>query len=279
MKPEFPILDNHIHLDPKGSGIEAARSFRKAGGTHLLLVHKPYNHVPRHDYRRQFKVTLDMAEKVRTQTGLTVFTALSPHPSEITTAMKKRSLAKAKQMLMEGIDLAASYISDGIVLCFGEAGRPHYPVETAVWEASNDLILYTMRKAIELDCAIQFHTEGGEESFRDIAALAGEAGMRLDRCVKHFSGPSVLESENYGLFPSVVARKGSIKKALAKGTRFFMETDYIDDSSRPNSVLPPATVPEVTLEFLASGELTTDMAYEIHQDHPERVYKVEIERL
>lgn len=279
MKPEFPILDNHMHLDPKGFGIEAARKFQRAGGTHFILVHKPYNHIPRHDFKRQFQTTLNLAEKVRTETNLTVFTSLSPHPAELTTFIKKRSLGKAKKLIKDGIDLAANYISQGIVLCFGEAGRPHYPVDSTVWGVANDLIAYTMEKAKDLDCAIQFHTEGGEASFRDIASIANDVGFRLDRCVKHFSGPSILEDENHGLFPSVVARKGSIKKALGKGTRFCMETDYIDDKSRPNVVLPPTTVPEITLEFLKSGELTVDMAYEIHQEHPESVYKVEIERL
>lgn len=279
MKPEFPILDNHMHLDPKGFGVEAAKRFQKAGGTHFILVHKPYNHLPRTDFKRQFQTTLTLAEKVRTETDLTVFTALSPHPAELTTFMKKRSLGKAKKMIKEGIDLAASYISQGIVLCFGEAGRPHYPVDGAVWEAANDLIAYTMERAKDLDCAVQFHTEGGEASFRDIAGIAQEVDIRLERCVKHFSGPSVLEEENYGLFPSIVARQNSIKKALAKGTRFLLETDYIDDKSRPNVVLPCTAVPDQTLKFVEDGLISVEDAFLIHQEHPERIYKVEIERL
>ncbi|HNS83319.1 MAG TPA: hydrolase TatD, partial [Methanolinea sp.] len=40
--PRFPITDHHIHLDPRnGRGIDAAKDFRRSGGTHLFLVSKP----------------------------------------------------------------------------------------------------------------------------------------------------------------------------------------------------------------------------------------------
>ena len=40
--PKFPVTDDHIHIDPvNGRGMEAARDFLRAGGTHLFLVSKP----------------------------------------------------------------------------------------------------------------------------------------------------------------------------------------------------------------------------------------------
>ena len=37
-----PVTDDHIHIDPvNGRGLEAAKEFRRAGGTHLFLVSKP----------------------------------------------------------------------------------------------------------------------------------------------------------------------------------------------------------------------------------------------
>jgi len=99
MKPKFPILDNHMHLDPKGYGLEAARKFQKAGGTHLILVHKPYKHIPRRDYERQFGVTMQLAEQIRKSTSMEVHTLLSPHPAELTGYLKKQSLTKAKERI------------------------------------------------------------------------------------------------------------------------------------------------------------------------------------
>ena len=277
MQPNFPILDNHMHLDPGGLGVEAARKFQEAGGTHLILVHKPYNHVLRSDFQGQYQVTLDLAEEVRRETGLTVYTALSPHPAELTNLTKKHPLEEAKEIVRKAIDLAADHIREGRVLAFGEAGRPHYPVNEYVWDAANELIEYTIGLAKELDCAVQFHTEGGEGSFRDIAYIARKIGYPKERCVKHFSGPSVLDEENFGLFPSVVARRSSIKKAIAKGNRFFMETDYIDELSRPNIVLPPTTVPVLTMKYVRNGLFTEEDVFRIHKDHAERIYKIEID--
>lgn len=35
------IFDNHMHLDERGLFLDAVSMFEKAGGTHLILVHKP----------------------------------------------------------------------------------------------------------------------------------------------------------------------------------------------------------------------------------------------
>ena len=63
-----PILDHHMHLDNMGMGVEAARTFKSAGGTSLILVHKPnFDSLPENkdDYRAAYSKTLDMAESVR----------------------------------------------------------------------------------------------------------------------------------------------------------------------------------------------------------------------
>ncbi len=274
---DYPILDNHIHLDPKGLSLEGAKKFQNAGGTHLILVHKPYYHINRNDFRLQFDITQEIAENVRKKTGLTVFTALCPHPAQLTGLMKDHSLEEAKEIMQDAIDLAANYIREGNALCFGEAGRPHYPVEEEILETANQLITYTLELAKDLNCVVQFHTEGGEGSFRDIASIARKVGFPVERCVKHFSGPSVLQEENYGLFPSVVSRSKSIAAAISKGNRFFMETDYIDELSRPNVVLPPDTVPKITMKLLKKGILSEEDIHVIHKENPEKVYGIEMD--
>jgi len=275
---DYPILDNHTHLDPKGLWVEAAERFERAGGTHIILVHKPYYHLPREDFSLQFETTLRLAERVRKETGVVVYIALAPHPAELTYLMKKHTLSESVEMMRAALELAAKHIMEGRALAFGEAGRPHYPVSGEVWEASNELIIFTLELAKELNCAVQFHTEGGEGSFRDIAEMAKKVGFPLTRCVKHFSGPSITPEENYGLFPSVTSRRGTIKKAIAKGNRFMMETDYIDELSRSDIVLPPETVPVLTLEFLNKGMFTMEDVLKIHLENPKEVYGIELER-
>ena len=77
--------------------------------------------------------------------------------------------------------------------------------------------------------------------------------------------------------PSVLASKNNILVALEKGTRFMMETDYIDDLSRPGAVLSPKTVPKRTLELMNKGLLTEKQAHEIHVENPKKTYGLILE--
>jgi TatD-related deoxyribonuclease len=87
----------------------------------------------------------------------------------------------------------------------------------------------------------------------------------------------VLEEENHGLFPSVLASKPSVNEALIKGDRFVMETDFLDEPSRPGAVMNINTVPKRTKALLASGVLTEERALRVHKDNPERLYGIKIE--
>src|SRR5512137_2755651 len=65
--PDYPVTDDHIHIDPlNGRGIEAAKDFLRAGGTHLFLVSKPSWSLQVYpscgaDYSRVFDETLRVA--------------------------------------------------------------------------------------------------------------------------------------------------------------------------------------------------------------------------
>jgi len=79
-----PIWDTHLHLDSSGRGIDAARDFANAGGTHLCLVHKPGfpSNLPEsiQAVNEAYIGTLEMAKSVRREIGLDVRVILGPHP-------------------------------------------------------------------------------------------------------------------------------------------------------------------------------------------------------
>ncbi len=81
--------------------------------------------------------------------------------------------------------------------------------------------------------------------------------------------------ERLGIFPGVIAGKGAIETALEEGSRFMMETDYIDDPERPGAVLGPKTIPRRTLKLVEEhGE---EIFWKVHKENPEKVYDIEIE--
>jgi TatD-related deoxyribonuclease len=268
-----PILDNHVHLEPrKGRNIEALR----VGGTHLIVSHLPYDEVrvsSADDFRRCFDVTVSTVERVNSDTGVRAYATVGPYPVELLGLQRRHGLEKAQEMMMAGMDIAAEYVRDGKALAIGEVGRPHFPVPADAWQASNEILSHGMSLAREIDCAIVLHTEtGSAETMRELAEMADRVGLARDRVVKHYSPPIVLPEENFGLMPSVLAGKDATQEALSKGTRFMMETDFLDDPSRPGAVMAIATVPKRTLTFIEKGLMTEEQAHTIHSDNPRKTY-------
>jgi len=238
--PRLPIFDNHFHLDPHGRGVEAVKEFERAGGTHLMLVHKPYWREGRarrfsrtlDEFREQFDTTMALAEKARAGTGVTVFVAIAPHPAEFTKMLDAGiPPAEAEAAYRAATELAGEYVRDGRAVALAEVGRPHWrPVDEDVLARANELMRHQFEVARDLGCAVQIHAETATpESFADLRAWADKAGLSPERVVKHYSTPIVDVADNHGLWPSVLVGKGAAETAARAGTRFLMETDHIDE--------------------------------------------------
>ncbi|MCA1813698.1 MAG: TatD family hydrolase [Halobacteriales archaeon] len=277
--PRFPILDNHFHLDPRGRGAEAVKEFLRAGGTHLTLVHKPYRDLPPGSLERTrlaFERTMQLADVARAA-GAVVHVALAPHPAELTEMLKAGlALDEAARIYEQGLELAAGHARAGRCIALGEVGRPHYPVEAEVWERANALLQRALELCRDARVAAILHTESATpDVFADLAARARAAGLGLDQAVKHYS-PPIVGPENHGLFPSIIASADSAEVAARQGTRFLLETDYVDEPERPGAVLGPKTVPRRTLDLLAKGLLTEEQCWQVHSANPKRVYGIDV---
>lgn len=272
-----PILDNHVHLEPlKGRHIDSARDFERQGGTHLIISHLPYDHVrvrEAEDFAKSFDVTISTKDRVRKETKVKAYATVGPYPAELIDLEKIHGLDNAKDIMLKGMETAAKYVQEGKAIAIGEVGRPHFPVSEEIWNASNEILLQAMRLAKEEGCAIVLHTESASPgSMKELAEMADKAGLERGRVVKHYSPPLIRPEENHGLLPSVLASKEATRTALQKGTRFLMETDFLDDPKRPGAVLAIATVPKRTLAFIKQGLMTEEQAHIIHVENPKRVY-------
>ena len=272
-----PILDNHVHLDPiKGRHVDSVREFERAGGTHIIISHMRYDETlvrSADDFRRSFDVTISSKDRVNKETGVKAYATVGPYPVELLDLEKIHGLEAAKEIMLRAMDIAAEYVKDGRALAIGEVGRPHFPVSRDVWHASNDILQHGMRLAREVGCAIVLHTESATpESMKELAEMADRVGLARNKVVKHYCPPFVLPEENHGLMPSVLAGKDAAKAALTKGTRFLMETDFLDDPKRPGAVLAIATVPKRTLGLMKQGLMTEEQAHKIHRDNPRETY-------
>ena len=272
-----PILDNHVHLEPvRGRNVEAVRDFEKQGGTHLIISHLPYEEVhvkAAEDFRRGFEITVSLKDRVNKETRVKAYATVGPYPAELLELEKLHGLERAKEIMIEAMEIAAEFVKEGKALAIGEVGRPHFPVSTEVWRASNDILRAGMRIAKQTGCAIVLHTESATPtSMKELAGMANELGLDTNRVVKHYSPPLITPEENFGLMPSVLAGKDAIREALGKGTRFLMETDFLDDPRRPGAVLAITTVPKRTIALLNQRLMTEEQAHKIHRDNAVAAY-------
>jgi TatD-related deoxyribonuclease len=270
--PKFPVTDDHIHIDPvNGRGIEAVKDFQRAGGTHICLVSKPSSSFSISanagtDYIPVFEETLRIADLVR-ETGIVVFPVLGVHPAEIGWLSKRMAIPEAVVVMKGGLDCAAGYVRDGRAIAI-KSGRPHYEVSPEVLEASNEVLTHALDLAAECRCALQIHAETGPCA--DIIGMAAKAGVPKERVVKHYATPDT------PLHPSFIAKHESIPELIRERRPFTMESDYMDENSRPGAVVGPKSVPRYTNQLLASGVITADDCYRIHGETVEKVYGVEV---
>ena len=60
------ITDNHFHLDPFGKKELAVKEFLRAGGTRLVLVHKPYASWKKIEaFKEQVETTIKLSKRAR----------------------------------------------------------------------------------------------------------------------------------------------------------------------------------------------------------------------
>ncbi|WP_193308936.1 TatD family hydrolase [Halorubrum halophilum] len=271
-----PVLDDHLHLDPRhGRGIDAVEDFVHLGGTHLLVVNKPSWHLGVEpdepaDFRPVFEETLDAVAAATEVLPGRAWPVLGVHPGLISRLVDERgfSPADARDLMCGGLEVASEFVADGEALAL-KSGRPHYDVSDAVWDASNAVTRRAFELGAACDCAVQLHTEASED-LTDLASVAEESGLDPTRVVKHYA-----EGRLAGPTPSVMSEKDRLERAAESGEPFLMETDFVDDPDRPGMVLGPKTVPRRVRWMLAEGY--DEAVHTAHVETPRSVYDIDTE--
>jgi TatD-related deoxyribonuclease len=91
-----------------------------------------------------------------------------------------------------------------------------------------------------------------------------------ERVIKHYGSPDT------PLHPSLIAKHEAIPQLAREKRPFTMESDFIDENSRPGAVIGPKSVPRYTNMLLKNGLITEEDCYRIHAETIERVYGVAI---
>jgi TatD-related deoxyribonuclease len=278
---EIPITDNHIHVDPfNGEGpLKIAKLFYNSGGRVMMIPNKPsWTFGKPFMFNEAMELVISYVNEINQNTNVKAFAIVGVHPAEFSKLIENgKSLEKSYELVKNSLDYAKTLVEEKKAVAIGEVGRPHYDVTHEELKYQNKILKYALSLAKDIDCPIQLHTETADESkYKEFASIAGEVGFNKNKLIKHFSGPYITHEENFGIVPSLMSSKKNIEIAISKGTNFLMETDYLDDLSRPGAVLGPKTVPKRTLDFIKKGIFTDKMAFKIHKDNVEDIYEIEL---
>jgi len=284
---EGPILDQHMHLDRNNRFLDAVSEFVNSGGTAINLVHKPnFSNLPLSisDYQSAYDNTIEMAREIREKFGIQVSVILGPHPVSWEKQIHTIGLQESTSLHLQAVKLAIQYILSGEAVCLGEVGRPHYPVDSQIWDAANDLLLEIMKLAAEEKISIQLHVEDdGEKTYSDLAKLCDKAGLPRHLAIRHYAPANISSDFTHGLSVTVSVGKGSISKIVESlpncNSYWGMETDFLDDKNRPGAVLGPKTIPkrthQLTEKLRQSGysvEQINEIIENIHFNWPQILY-------
>jgi TatD-related deoxyribonuclease len=274
------FFDNHLHLRRDGRYLDAVREFQIAGGTHFVLCQYPMPEIvlKEKSYQSCYQETIRMADEIRAAIGIGVFVVVGPYPVDILPLQEKFGREAAIAIMKKGMEEASILCKEQKCIALGEIGRPHFPVDQQILKDSNDILMYGMQIAKDVEVPVVLHTESTTPmQCKELVELGKKAGLQAEKIIKHFAPPLISPEENYGLMPSVLSKKKNIVEALGKGARFLMETDYIDDLRRPGAVLGPKTVPKLTKNLLAENIMTERQAHSIHVENPQSTYNIKLE--
>jgi len=273
--PDLPVVDHHCHLSPSGEGVEAARRFRAAGGTHLFLATQNYEpEVPRSlvAYERQFATTEALAARVRSEAKVVAYPVIAPYPVDLVDAVATLGSDAAIELHRSALDLAGRWVRDRRAVALGEVGRPHFAVPDEVARAAETVLDHAFEVAKESDCPVVVHAaELGGPELSELADRARRAGLRSERVIKHYSRTRVLPEARHGTAPSYLAGRELVREVLQDPGPWFLETDFLDDPRRPGAVLDLATVPR---RARALAERTPELAEALRVPFVESIERV-----
>ncbi len=265
------IFDDHMHLRRDGFFMEAVNRFEKAGGTAFNLVNLPDYSLPVHGYYEAiFMNTIQLAETVMKESSIFSLVTLGPYPLDYF-FFERNGLDPVEEM-SRGIALAAKLIHEGKADAIGEIGRPHFPVAETVIENCNRMIQMAMDLARDENCAVVLHTEDlDRNSLKQLEEMADRAGINRYRVVKHHEKPENL-AYNSHITASILASRRNVHESLKIRKTFMLETDYVDDRSKPDKVIPVDSVPKRAMMIKAENDDWEGIFSTIFTDLPSRVY-------
>lgn len=278
---EFPIIDNHIHINlDNGFGIEAIKIFEKYGGTHIFLVSLPswcfnISIKKASDYKILFEKTIKTASLIKKNTNVEVYPIIGIHPMELLNLNEKYSIEKSADIILSGLEIASKYVAERKV--FGlKSGRPHILIQNDLQNISNMILEKSLLTSKDLNCPLQIHDKDMSiKNIIELGTIIQKLNCKNNKIINHHALPYIHTCKLFNLYPSITAKIDNIETSIKKSSRFILETDYMDDKTRPGAVLGTKTIPKNIKKLIPI--YGTDIFWKINKENIEDIYDIDIE--
>lgn len=279
------VADGHSHSNPaRGLGArQIAERFKEAGGWFIALVSlspSAYG-IEEVTFESYVKAVQLHAKECRVarEVGLKVACIAGFHPAEIDRLVDKHrlSVSRALELGERVIGYVADLVRAGELDGIGEVGRQHYRTVSERVVASHIIMELAIEMARDLDAVVHLHLEQSKE---DTVAITDRAISRLrparSKVIFHHSDPkAAAEALKRGYSATVSGLRQPLEHALSIAEPLFMvESDYIDDPSRPGVVAYPWQVASLVRSLAKERPELEERLYKINVDAVERAYGV-----
>ena len=280
------VSDAHCHANPRGLGAsEVAARFRGAGGWFLALVSLPPHYygfdLSIEGMLKAIDVHVKECESAR-RSGIKVACIAGLHPAVIDRLVKAVGTARADEVLSR-VDRVLKYLKElkrrGAIDGFGEFGRPHYKTLPESVVVNEVVLTKVFEIAEEVGGVIHLHLEqGGALTVRSVHMMLQGYSIEPRRVIFHHSTLKMItEASKYGYSATFTGRREVIK-AVSRAcinAACMVESDYIDDPSRPGVVMYPWEIQQEVDSVLREASVSEDLINRILIDNVVKVYDVE----
>ncbi len=285
-----PIADAHGHSNPvRGIGAsKIAERFRESGGWFQALVAlSPWHYAIEFNGFESYREVVDIHIrecKAAEDSGIKVACLAGFHPADVDKLIDRYKLKPVKvlELGIQVVDYVAELCREGVLDGIGEVGRQHYKTSPERVIVSQLILERAMEHARDHGCLVHMHLENSGSDTVDLthatAARVGIApGRGAERLVFHHSKPVMaLRASELG-YPSTLPGIPRLLEGAAHKLPpvYMVESDYIDDPSRPGAVIYPWDMAEAFRRLISRGLIDEDYAYKINIDNVVKTYRVE----
>lgn len=268
--------DAHLHVNPlKGLGAEKiAKKFKSKGGWFIALVGLPPYHYgfvepSAESYRKVLDLVNREAVKAKEQ-GLEVVKFVGVHPAEIDNYYKQGLKPEKLFAFLESVfklfeDALKNSLLDGI----GEVGRQHYGTSPERLVFSEVIMVRALALARDYGVPVQLHLEqGGFVTAYSIKTLANLVKTDLSKIVMHHVNlETATWAEEFNMPFTAPIKQFNEEYATHRWKHCMLESDFLDDPSRPGVSAYPWEIPDVIESFIKHGLLSEEQAYKMLLDN------------